>query len=134
MPRVETLAIIAYHQPVTRAEIEEIRGVAISKGTLDSLLEADWIKPEGRRETPGRPVTWATTHGLPGAFQSGKLRGVAGFRRTARRRLLDARSTISTLGTQGSTVQPGPEGHKSRPMNEACRGDRIARRDAIRGT
>ncbi|HEY3146513.1 MAG TPA: SMC-Scp complex subunit ScpB, partial [Dongiaceae bacterium] len=58
---VETLAIIAYHQPVTRAEIEEIRGVVISKGTLDMLLEIGWIKPKGRRETPGRPVTWATT-------------------------------------------------------------------------
>ena len=58
---IETLAIIAYHQPVTRAEIEEIRGVIISKGTLDLLLEIGWIKPAGRRETPGRPVTWATT-------------------------------------------------------------------------
>jgi segregation and condensation protein B len=57
----ETLAIIAYHQPVTRAEIEEIRGVVISKGTLDTLMEAGWIAPKGRRETPGRPVTWATT-------------------------------------------------------------------------
>src|SRR5690348_6960589 len=58
---IETLAIIAYHQPVTRAEIEEIRGVIISKGTLDTLMEAGWIAPKGRRETPGRPVTWITT-------------------------------------------------------------------------
>ncbi len=58
---IETLAIIAYHEPVTRAEIEEIRGVVISKGTLDTLMEAGWIAPKGRRETPGRPVTWATT-------------------------------------------------------------------------
>src|SRR5690349_20773315 len=58
---IETLAIIAYHQPVTRAEIEEIRGVIISKGTLDTLMEAGWIMPKGRRETPGRPVAWATT-------------------------------------------------------------------------
>ena len=58
---IETLAIIAYHQPVTRAEIEDIRGVAVSAGTLDMLLEIGWIKPKGRRETPGRPVTWATT-------------------------------------------------------------------------
>jgi segregation and condensation protein B len=58
---IETLAIVAYHQPVTRAEIEEIRGVAISKGTLDVLMEAGWIAPKGRRETPGRPVTWGTT-------------------------------------------------------------------------
>ncbi|HYM01928.1 MAG TPA: SMC-Scp complex subunit ScpB [Stellaceae bacterium] len=58
---IETLAIVAYHQPVTRAEIEEIRGVVISKGTLDTLMEAGWIAPKGRRETPGRPVTWVTT-------------------------------------------------------------------------
>ncbi len=58
---VETLAIIAYHQPVTRAEIEETRGVGLSRGTLDILLEAGWIRPKGRRRTPGRPITWVTT-------------------------------------------------------------------------
>lgn len=58
---VETLAIVAYHQPVTRAEIEEIRGVAVSKGTIDVLLETGWIKPRGRRRTPGRPVTYGIT-------------------------------------------------------------------------
>jgi segregation and condensation protein B len=58
---IETLAIIAYHQPVTRGEIEEIRGVVVSSGTLDVLMEAGWIMPKGRRETPGRPVTWVTT-------------------------------------------------------------------------
>ena len=58
---LETLAIIAYHQPVTRAEIEEIRGVAVSKGTLDLLLEMKWIQMRGRRRSPGRPVTYGTT-------------------------------------------------------------------------
>ena len=58
---VETLAIIAYHQPVTRAEIEEIRGVAVSKGTLDLLLELGWVRPGRRRQTPGRPATFVTT-------------------------------------------------------------------------
>jgi segregation and condensation protein B len=58
---METLAIIAYHQPVTRAEIEDVRGVAISKGTLDVLLEAGWVRLRGRRRTPGRPVTFGTT-------------------------------------------------------------------------
>ena len=58
---VETLAIIAYHQPVTRAEIEELRGVGLWRGTLDILLETGWIKPLGRRRTPGRPVTYGTT-------------------------------------------------------------------------
>jgi segregation and condensation protein B len=61
---LETLAIVAYHQPVTRAEIEEIRGVAVSKGTLDVLLEAGWIRLRGRRRTPGRPVTFGTTPGF----------------------------------------------------------------------
>ena len=58
---VETLAIIAYHQPVTRAEIEEIRGVSAAKGTVDVLLETGWIRPRGRRKAPGRPLTYGTT-------------------------------------------------------------------------
>lgn len=58
---IETLAIIAYHEPVTRAEIEAIRGVQISKGTIDVLMEANWVRPAGRREVPGRPLTYVTT-------------------------------------------------------------------------
>ncbi len=58
---IETLAIIAYHEPVTRAEIESIRGVQTAKGTLDVLMEAGWVRPAGRREVPGRPLTYATT-------------------------------------------------------------------------
>lgn len=61
---VETLAIIAYHEPVSRAEIEAIRGVQISKGTLDVLMEAGWVRPVGRREVPGRPLIYATTPGF----------------------------------------------------------------------
>ena len=61
---VETLAIIAYHEPVSRAEIEAIRGVQISKGTLDVLMEAGWVRPAGRREVPGRPLIYATTVGF----------------------------------------------------------------------
>lgn len=58
---LEVLAIIAYHQPITRAEIEEIRGISLSRGTVDILLELGWIKPRGRRRTPGRPLTWGTS-------------------------------------------------------------------------
>jgi segregation and condensation protein B len=58
---VETLAVIAYHQPVTRAEIEQIRGVAIGKGTIDTLMASGWIRPRGRRAGPGRPLLWVTT-------------------------------------------------------------------------
>jgi len=61
---LETLAIIAYHQPVTRAEIEDIRGVSVSKGTLDGWLETGWVKLRGRRKVPGRPVTYGTSDGF----------------------------------------------------------------------
>lgn len=61
---VETLAVIAYHQPVTRGEIEAIRGVALGKGTIDTLMEAGWIRPKGRRAGPGRPILWVTTPGF----------------------------------------------------------------------
>jgi segregation and condensation protein B len=65
---IETLAIVAYHQPVTRAEIEEIRGVSTSKGTLDVLLETGWVRLRGRRKAPGRPVTYGTTEGFMSHF------------------------------------------------------------------
>ncbi len=76
---VETLAIIAYHQPVTRAEIEEIRGVQISKGTVDTLLEAGWIMPKGRRETVGRPVTWGTSDSFLHHFGLGEIADLPGM-------------------------------------------------------
>ena len=65
---LETLAIVAYHEPVSRAEIEAIRGVQISRGTLDVLMEAGWVRPAGRREVPGRPLTYATTAGFLSHF------------------------------------------------------------------
>ena len=98
---IETLAIIAYHQPVTRAEIEEIRGVALSKGTLDMLLEIGWIKPKGRRETPGRPVTWATTDAFLEHFGLESCDALPGVEELKAAGLLDARATVATLGTQG---------------------------------
>jgi segregation and condensation protein B len=70
---VETLAVIAYHQPVTRAEIEEIRGVALAKGTIDTLMEADWVRPKGRRAAPGRPLLWVTTPAFLAHFGLGSL-------------------------------------------------------------
>ncbi len=70
---LETIAIIAYHQPITRAELEEMRGVSISKGTLDLLLETGWVQPKGRRESPGRPVTWVTTAAFLDHFDLGSL-------------------------------------------------------------
>ncbi len=76
---IETLAIIAYHEPVSRAEIEAIRGVQISKGTLDVLLEAGWIRPAGRRETPGRPLLFATTPAFLAHFGLGSRKDLPGI-------------------------------------------------------
>ena len=76
---IETLAIVAYHEPVSRAEIEAIRGVQISKGTLDALLEAGWIRPAGRREVPGRPLTYATTAGFLDHFGLSSRRDLPGI-------------------------------------------------------
>lgn len=76
---IETLAIIAYHEPVSRAEIEAIRGVQISKGTLDVLMEAGWVRPAGRRETPGRPLTFATTPAFLAHFGLSSRRDLPGI-------------------------------------------------------
>jgi segregation and condensation protein B len=76
---LEVLAIIAYHQPVTRAEIEEIRGVETSKGTLDTLLETGWVRLRGRRRTPGRPVTYGTTEAFLDHFGLEEVRDLPGM-------------------------------------------------------
>ena len=76
---LEVLAIIAYHQPVTRAEVEEIRGVATSRGTLDVLLETNWVRMRGRRRTPGRPVTYGTTLEFLDHFGLEELRDLPGL-------------------------------------------------------
>lgn len=94
---LETLAIIAYHQPVTRAEIENIRGVATNKGTLDVLLEAGWIKPGRRRETPGRPVTWITSTVFLDEFGISELRDLPGLQELKASGLLDNRPAIETI-------------------------------------
>lgn len=76
---METLAIIAYHQPVTRADIEDIRGVATSKGTLDALMELRWVRPRGRRRSPGRPVTYGTTDQFLAQFSLESLGDLPGL-------------------------------------------------------
>jgi segregation and condensation protein B len=76
---VETLSIIAYHEPVSRAEIEAIRGVQISKGTLDVLMEAGWVRPAGRREVPGRPLIYATTNEFLAHFGLNTRRDLPGL-------------------------------------------------------
>ena len=95
---VETLAIIAYHQPVTRGDIEEIRGVALSKGTLDVLLEIGWIRPIGRRRTPGRPVTWGTSAGFLDHFSLNELADLPGVDELKAAGLLDTRPVRTIFG------------------------------------
>ncbi len=96
----ETLAIIAYHEPVSRAEIEAIRGVQISKGTLDVLMDAGWVRPAGRREGPGRPLLYATTQDFLGHFGLGSRRDLPGIDDLKAAGLLDPldESVMESLG------------------------------------
>jgi segregation and condensation protein B len=87
---LETLAIIAYHQPVTRAEIEEIRGVSTSKGTLDVLMETGWIRPRGRRRAPGKPVTYGTTEAFLNHFGLDSMKELPGLAELKGAGLLDS--------------------------------------------
>jgi segregation and condensation protein B len=88
---IETLAIIAYHQPVTRAEIEDIRGVSTSKGSVDVLLQTGWIRPRGRRKAPGRPVTYGTTEAFLSHFGLEALGDLPGLEELKGSGLLDGR-------------------------------------------
>jgi segregation and condensation protein B len=88
---IETLAIVAYHQPVTRAEIEEIRGVTMSKGTLDVLLETGWVRMRGRRKAPGRPITYGTTEAFLAHFGLDTLGDMPGIEELKGAGLLDGR-------------------------------------------
>lgn len=104
---VETLAIIAYHEPVSRAEIEAIRGVQISKGTLDVLMEAGWVRPAGRREVPGRPLIYATTGEFLTHFGLASRRDLPGLSDLKAAGLLDP-VDLALEGLQGlSAVESG---------------------------
>ncbi len=96
---METMAIIAYHQPVTRAEIEDIRGVAVAKGTVDTLLEAGWIKPRGRKQTPGRPLMWGTTDAFLDHFGLSTVKELPGMDELKAAGLLDKREGLASLPT-----------------------------------
>jgi segregation and condensation protein B len=88
---IETLAIIAYHQPVTRAEIEEVRGVSVSRGTIDLLMELGWVRLRGRRKVPGRPVTYGTTDEFLSHFGLENVQNLPGLEELKAAGLLDAR-------------------------------------------
>ena len=98
---IETLAIIAYHQPVTRAEIEEIRGVAVSRGTVDQLLEMEWIRFGRRKMTPGRPVTFVVTQEFLDHFGLESARDLPGLKELRAAGLLDNRPPPGTMPQMG---------------------------------
>lgn len=102
---IETLAIIAYHQPVTRPEIETIRGVALSKGTLDILLEAGWVRPRGRRAVPGRPLTWGTTPAFLDHFGLSSLDDLPALDDLRAAGLIDARSSIAAYSVHAGEAR-----------------------------
>jgi len=104
LPRAasEVLAIIAYHQPVTRADIESIRGVETSKGTLDILLELGWVRPGKRRDTPGRPLTWQTTQDFLSHFNMETLIDLPGLEELKAAGLLDTRPVLADLPRENS--------------------------------
>lgn len=113
---IEVLAIIAYHQPITRAEIEEVRGVALSKGTLDLLLEAGWIRPRGRRRTPGKPLQWGTSDGFLDHFGLEGLEDLPNLKELKAAGLLDSRPAANAYGNRAGeagplfdTDEPAPE-------------------------
>ena len=95
------MAVIAYHQPITRAEIENIRGVATHKGTLDTLMKIGWVKPGRRRETPGRPLTWVTTNGFMDHFGLEAMTDLPGLDDLKASGLLDRRPAIDTIPDTG---------------------------------
>ena len=99
---IESLAIIAYHQPVTRAEIEEIRGVAVSRGTIDQLLELQWVKIGRRRQTPGRPVTFVVTEEFLDHFGLENARDLPGLKELRAAGLLENRPAPGLVGALDS--------------------------------
>ena len=107
---IETLAIIAYHQPVTRAEIEEIRGVSVSRGTVDQLLEMEWIRFGRRKMTPGRPVTFVVTDTFLAHFGLESARDLPGLKELRAAGLLDNRPLPASMPSGGHGDEDGDEG------------------------
>lgn len=105
---IETLAIVAYHQPVTRAEIEEIRGVSVSGGTLDQLIELGWVKLGQRRDTPGRPATFIVTQGFLDHFGLGSERDLPGLAELRAAGLIDNRGGPGPLFGEEMTAETEP--------------------------
>lgn len=114
---LEVLAIVAYHQPVTRAEMEDIRGVETAKGTLDTLLETGWVRMRGRRKTPGRPVTYGTTESFLDHFGLGEIRDLPGMDELRGAGLLSARLPAN-LQIPQPPADPGLYGEDEEPLTD----------------
>ena len=114
---LETLAITAYHQPVTRAEIEDVRGVSLSKGTLDLLMELGWVRIRGRRRTPGRPVTYGTTEGFLEHFGFENIKDLPGLDELKASGLLEGQARTDLLplshGEPEDPLEDGDDGSQA---------------------
>ena len=106
---LEVLAIIAYHQPITRSEIEEIRGISLSRGTIDILLELEWIRPRGRRRTPGRPLTWGTSTAFLDHFGLSSVSELPGMEDLKSAGLLRKGAVIGGLGEASVMPEDAPD-------------------------
>ena len=126
---LETLAIVAYHQPVTRSEIEEIRGVETSKGTLDILLETGWIRPRGRRRAPGKPLTYGTTDAFLNHFSLDAIKDLPGLAELKGAGLLDSNlppdfmvpspTDVAKLMPDELPLEDEPDAQEELPLDEA---------------
>ena len=114
---LEVLAIIAYHQPITRSEIEEIRGISLSRGTLDILLELEWIRPLGRRRTPGRPLTWGTSPTFLDHFGIKNIDDLPGMEELKSAGLLRKGQVLGALAESGN--EKGAEVEEGVALDEA---------------
>ena len=109
---IETLAIIVYHQPVTRAEIEEIRGVAFGTNTLDILMELNWVKPQGRKDVPGKPIQYGTTDDFLSHFNLQKLTDLPTVDELGSAGLIDSSSIDASVFGTGKFYQEKQEEKK----------------------
>jgi len=128
---IETLAIIAYHQPVTRTEIEEIRGVVVNRGILDTLMESGWIRPKGHKQTPGRPATWVTTPEFLVHFGLDGLADLPGIDELKAAGLLDPRPATSLTDMVADSAPAEPPDEADEEADDETEDDRADDSEAL---
>jgi segregation and condensation protein B len=128
---IETLAIIAYHQPVTRTEIEEIRGVVVNRGILDTLMESGWIRPKGHKQTPGRPATWVTTPEFLVHFGLDGLADLPGIDELKAAGLLDPRPAASLTDMVADSAPTEPPDEADEDGGDEASDDRAEDAEAL---